>query len=34
MNTKYLVIIATMTAVLVGATALAATDNVFASDEN
>jgi hypothetical protein len=34
MNTKYLVIVAAMTAVLVGATALAAADSVFASDEN
>ena len=34
MNTKYLVIVATMTAMLVGATALATTDSVFASDKN
>jgi hypothetical protein len=34
MNTKYLVIVVAMTAVLVGATALAAADSVFASDEN
>ena len=30
MNTRYLVIIATITVMLVGATALATTDNVFA----
>ena len=34
MNTKYLVIVATITAMLVGATALATTDSVFASDKN
>jgi hypothetical protein len=34
MNTKYLAIIAAMTAMLVGATALATTDSAFASDEN
>jgi hypothetical protein len=31
MNTKYLVIVAAMTAMLVGATALATTDSAFAS---
>jgi len=31
MNTKYLVIVAVMTAMLVGATALATTDSAFAS---
>ena len=30
MNTKYLIVIAAMTAMLVGATALATTDNAFA----
>jgi hypothetical protein len=30
MNTKYLIIVAAMTAMLVGATAFATTDNVFA----
>jgi hypothetical protein len=34
MNTKYLVIVAAMTAMLVGATALATTDSVFASEKN
>jgi hypothetical protein len=34
MNTKYLVIVAAMTAMLVGATALATTDSAIASEKN
>ena len=34
MNTKYLVIVAAITAILVGATALATTDSAYASDKN
>ena len=34
MNTKYLVIVAAMTAMLVGATALATTDSAFATKYN
>lgn len=34
MNTKYLVIVAAMAVMLVGATALTTTDSVFASDKN